>query len=122
MKAIHAILAAVKAVLHTLGLKRAEAVVETVDKAATTVEDVIAAVQVHAADGNTVAFLVTPPDMSYGIFKAYADALRNSFAKDRAASGVAMPRVIILPPGMTVEVVKEKAAQLEAAALSGGAA
>jgi phosphoserine phosphatase len=117
MKAIQAILAA-------LGLKKAEAVVEAVETVATSLEQVAAAVHVHAANGHTVAFL-SAPDMPYELFKEYADKLRAVFSKDSAANGVLMPRVVILPPGVSLEVVKHKAAEVEAAvlsSLSGGAA
>jgi len=105
MKAIHAILAAVKAALAITGQKKAEVAVETVDTVATTLEQVLAAVKVHAADGNTVAF-ISSPDTSYDIFKKYSDVLRDVFAKDTAANGVAMPRVVLLPPGVGLEVVR----------------
>jgi hypothetical protein len=112
---LHAILTATKAVLAALGLRRAEVAVAAADAVATGIEEIVKAVKVHAADGKTVAFL-SAPDMPAQVFKQYADALRAAFEKDRDATGVHMPRLVLLPPGVTMETVKETAAQLEHAA------
>jgi hypothetical protein len=75
-----------------------------VDPVATSLEDVLARVNVAAANGESVAFL-SAPDMDFGLFKEYVGALREAFEKDRAAGGAGISRVVILPPGVRMSVV-----------------
>jgi hypothetical protein len=83
--------------------------------ALTTVEQVVAQVKTHAADGATTIFL-SAPDMSSALFRQYVDSLRDTFRAEREKSGVTLPHIVLLPPGMTLEVVKEAADQLAHAA------
>jgi hypothetical protein len=111
MKAIHAILTAAKGVLAACGLKKYAVAVEVADVAPTTVEGVVAQVQTHAADGASTVFL-SAPDMSPALFRQYTSALRDAFQKEYARTGSKLAHVVMLPPGMTLEVVKEAADQL----------
>jgi hypothetical protein len=115
MRAIHAILRAAKAILAAAGLTKYAVEAEVADVALTTVEQVVAQVKTHAADGATTIFL-SAPDMSSALFRQYVDSLRDTFRAEREKSGVTLPHIVLLPPGMTLEVVKEAADQLAHAA------
>jgi hypothetical protein len=111
MKAIHAILNAAKVILGLTGNKPAALAVGAADVALTTVETIVAQTKTHGADGATTVFL-TSPDMDAQLFRQYTQVIRAAFIRDTTATGIALPRVVMLPPGMTMEVVKETADQL----------
>jgi hypothetical protein len=115
MRAIHAILRAAKGILAAAGLTKYAVEAEVADVALTTVEQVVAQVKTHAADGATTIFL-SAPDMSSALFRQYVDSLRDTFRAEREKSGVTLPHIVLLPPGMKLEVVKEAADQLAHAA------
>ncbi|MFM0608719.1 hypothetical protein PQR05_29735 [Paraburkholderia sediminicola] len=75
------------------------------DPVAITLEEAVASVRVATANGDIVAFISTR-DMSYDLFRQYTEAIRAAFEKDRARTGIVMPRVVILPPGVTVDMVR----------------
>jgi hypothetical protein len=121
MRAIHAILAAAKRLFPKPAAVVDEAAVATLLAAMTPVEHVaapdpfaplVAQTKALAADGQSTAFL-TSPDMEARAFRQYAEALRSAFAADAAKTGARLPRVVILPPGMTMEVVRQNARELE---------
>jgi hypothetical protein len=99
MKLLKALFAALAAPYR----KEPEAVETDGDKIATTLEEAVASVRVAAANGDTCAF-ISSADMDYDLFKEYTTLLREAFEKDRARTGVVMPRVVILPPGVTVDI------------------
>jgi hypothetical protein len=68
-------------------------------------------VKVQAVDPAHTVF-VTAPDMDAKAFRDYATALRAAFTAHRERTGAATPNVVMLPPGVTMEVVKQNAEEL----------
>ena len=116
MRAIHAILRAAKVILGLTGNKPAAVAVGAADVAVTTIESIIAQVKTHGADGASMVFLESSGQISAPLFREYGKALREAFEADHAKTGADLPRVVVLPPGLTMEVVKETAEQLAHAA------
>jgi hypothetical protein len=133
MSALHTILRAAKAILALAGFKQYAVAAGVADVALTAGETAIppalaavesaispalarifGRVQTHAADGASTVFLAAP-DMNATLFNQYADAVRAALAKDAEATGTTMPRVVLLPPGMTLQVLKETADEFKAA-------
>jgi hypothetical protein len=62
-------------------------------------------IQIEGAGQGDVVFIVTPPDMQSDAFLKFANALRSHVDRERA-DGKYLPRCIVMPPGVTVEVAR----------------